>query len=121
LEAAETNRPDPDAPIPMWTNSDIFLDTSIREPALSAASQAGWSTTSTSHCLGACSPLLFATAELSLTQIGVLVALYPGVWGVGQLITGEASDRYGRKPFITSGMAIQAVGLVVIALRGFPD
>lgn len=41
LEAAETNRPDPDAPIPMWTNSDIFLDTSIREPALSAASQAG--------------------------------------------------------------------------------
>ena len=41
LEAAETNRPNPDAPIPMWTNSDIFLDTSIREPALSAASQAG--------------------------------------------------------------------------------
>lgn len=81
----------------------------------------GWSTTSTSDCPGACSPLLFATAELSLTQIGVLGALYPGVWGVGQLITGAASDRYGRKPFITSGMAIQAVGLVVIALRGFPD
>lgn len=71
--------------------------------------------------LGPVPPLLFATAELSLTQIGVLGALYPGVWGVGQLITGAASDRYGRKPFIASGMAIQAVGLVVIALRGFPD
>lgn len=121
MEAAETNRPDPDAPIPMWTNSDIFLDTSIREPALSVASQAGLVNNLNFGLSWGLFPLLFATAELSLTQIGVLVALYPGVWGVGQLITGAASDRYGRKPFITSGMAIQAVGLVVIALRGFPD
>ncbi|AGF71066.1 MFS transporter [Corynebacterium halotolerans] len=116
LEAAGTNHPDPDAPIPVRTNRDIFLDTSIREPALSAASQAGLVNNLNFGLSWGLFPLLFATAELSLTQIGVLVALYPGVWGVGQLITGAASDRFGRKPFITSGMATQALGLAVIAL-----
>lgn len=29
-----------------------------------------------------------------------LAALYPGVWGVGQLITGCVSDRVGRQPLI---------------------
>ena len=116
LEAAGTNHPDPDAPIPVRTNRDIFLDTSIREPALSAASQAGLVNNLNFGLSWGLFPLLFATAELSLTQIGVLFALYPGVWGVGQLVTGAASDRCGRKPFITSGMATQALGLVVIAL-----
>jgi MFS family permease len=61
-------------------------------------------------------PLLFATAGLSLTQIGILAALYPAVWGLGQLVTGHASDRYGRKPFIVAGMLAQAGALVWIAL-----
>jgi len=81
LEAAGTNHPDPDAPIPVRTNRDIFLDTSIREPALSAASQAGLVNNLNFGLSWGLFPLLFATAELSLTQIGVLFALYPGVWG----------------------------------------
>ena len=43
-------------------------------------------------------PLLFASAGLSVAQIGVLAALYPFVWGFGQLVTGALSDRIGRKP-----------------------
>jgi MFS family permease len=61
-------------------------------------------------------PILFATAGLSLTQIGALAALYPAVWGLGQLATGPASDRYGRKPFIVTGMLLQATALALIAL-----
>jgi MFS family permease len=37
------------------------------------------------------------------------------VWGLGQLATGPASDRYGRKPFIVAGMLLQAAALAWIA------
>ena len=37
-------------------------------------------------------------------EIGILAALYPAVWGLGQLVTGALSDRWGRKHLITAGM-----------------
>jgi MFS family permease len=61
-------------------------------------------------------PVLFAAAGLSIDRIGLLVALYPAVWGIGQLVTGALSDRVGRKPLIVAGMATQAVALAVVAL-----
>jgi MFS family permease len=45
----------------------------------------------------------------------VLAALYPAVWGLGQLATGTLSDRWGRKPFIAGGMFVQAVAIGLIA------
>ena len=48
---------------------------------------------------------------LSVGQVGLLAALYPAVWGLGQLFTGPLSDRLGRKPLITAGMLVQAVAL----------
>ena len=41
---------------------------------------------------------------------GILAAVYPAVWGLGQLITGPLSDRWGRKHLITVGMLVQAIG-----------
>ncbi len=61
-------------------------------------------------------PLLFAAAGLSVARIGVLAALYPAVWGVGQLVTGALSDRVGRKPLIVAGMLLQAAALAGFAL-----
>jgi ubiquinone/menaquinone biosynthesis C-methylase UbiE len=37
------------------------------------------------------------------------------VWATGQLVTGAASDRTGRKPLIVAGMLIQAMALVGFA------
>ena len=34
----------------------------------------------------------------------MLAALYPAVWGLGQLVTGALSDRWGRKRLIAAGM-----------------
>ena len=50
--------------------------------------------------------------------IGVLAALYPAVWGLGQLYTGALSDRIGRKPLIVGGMLLQAAALAEIAATG---
>jgi MFS family permease len=51
-------------------------------------------------------------------QVGLLAALYPAVWGLGQLLTGPLSDRLGRKPLIIGGMLVQAVALAGTALAG---
>ena len=52
---------------------------------------------------------------MSIGRIGVLAALYPAVWGLGQLYTGGLSDRIGRKGLIAGGMLIQAVAIAWIA------
>ena len=61
-------------------------------------------------------PLLFAAGGLTIGTIGILAAVYPAVWGAGQLVTGALSDRYGHKPLIVAGMLIQAAALGMIAV-----
>ena len=61
-------------------------------------------------------PLLFAAAALPLRELSVMVAIYPAVWGICQLWTGALSDRWGRKWLIVTGMVIQGVALVAIAV-----
>ena len=97
------------------TNGEVFTYTSVREPALSAASQAGMVNNLNDGLAWGLFPILFATAGLSIDRIGILAAVYPTVWGVGQLVTGPLSDRLGRKPFITIGMLVQAVALALVA------
>lgn len=97
------------------SNRDVFTQTSFREPALSSASQAGLVNNLNFGLSWGLFPLLFAGSGLPVGQIGVLFALYPGVWGVGQLFTGALSDRWGRKHLITLGMVTQATALAVIA------
>lgn len=98
------------------TDREIMLQTSLREPALSSASQAGLVNNLNFGLSWGLFPLLFATANLPVDRIGLLFALYPAVWGAGQLITGVLSDRIGRKRLITAGMFTQAAALVIIAL-----
>lgn len=93
----------------------VFTQTSLREPALSAASQAGLVNNLNDGLAWGLFPILFASAGLSVTRIGLLVAFYPAVWGAGQLITGAVSDRVGRKPLIVAGMIVQALALALIA------
>jgi MFS family permease len=65
-------------------------------------------------------PLAFAAGGLPLEQVGLLAAIYPGVWGVAQLGTGVLSDRLGRKGLIVSGMWLQALAiLLVLSGSGF--
>ncbi len=97
------------------SNRDVFTQTSFREPALSPASQAGLVNHLNFGLPWGPFPLLFAGSGLTVGRIGVLFALYPAVWGVGQLFTGALSDRWGRKHLITSGMLAQATALAGIA------
>jgi MFS family permease len=98
----------------------VFTLTSFRERALSSSSQAGLVNNLNDGLAWGLFPLYFSAAGLSVSRIGVLAALYPGVWGVGQLITGGLSDRIGRKPLIAGGMITQAVAIGwIAATEGF--
>lgn len=97
------------------TPREVFMETSIREPALSSASQAGLVNSLNDGLAWGLFPVLFTAAGLSLTQTGVLVAIYPAVWGLGQLASGGLSDHWGRKHLITAGMLIQGAALAAIA------
>jgi MFS family permease len=94
---------------------EIFVLTSVKEPALSACSQAGLVNNLNDGLAWGLFPIFYAEAGLSIARIGILAAIYPAVWGLGQLATGALSDRLGRKWLIASGMWVQAGAIALIA------
>jgi MFS family permease len=97
------------------TTREIFTITSFREKALSSVSQAGLVNNLNDGLAWGLFPVFFADAGLSVGRVGVLAAVYPAIWGLGQLVTGGLSDRIGRKPLIAGGMLLQAAAIALIA------
>ncbi|MDV8148726.1 MFS transporter [Arthrobacter sp. B10-11] len=97
------------------SNREVFTLTSFRDKSLSSVSQAGMVNNLNDGLAWGLFPVLFAAAGLSIERIGILAAVYPAVWGAGQLVTGALSDRIGRKPLIVGGMLVQAVALGMVA------
>ncbi len=93
----------------------VFTLTTFRDRALSSCRQAGLVNNLNDGLAWGLFPIYFADAGLSVGRIGVLAALYPAVWGLGQLVTGGLSDRIGRKPLIVGGMLTQAAAIAWIA------
>ncbi len=121
---APSQGPDSDpvaATVERLSTREVLVRTSLREPALSACSQAGLVNNLNDGLAWGLLPLLFVRGGLPVAQVGLLAALYPAVWGLGQLLTGPLSDRLGRKPLITAGMLLQALALAGTATAGsFP-
>jgi MFS family permease len=103
-----------DAPVP--TARQVFWRTSLLDANLASVSQAGLVNNLNDGMAWGLFPLVFAAAGMNLAQVGMLAAVYPATWSVGQLVTGAVSDRTGRKPLIVWGMWLQAVGIAVVAL-----
>jgi MFS family permease len=100
--------------------STVFARVSWRDRNLFSASQAGMVKMLNDGLAWGLLPIYFATAGLAVGQIGVLAAVYPAVWGVGQLAAGAASDRLGRKWLIAGGMWIQAGAIAsFVLLQGY--
>jgi MFS family permease len=106
-------RPETDS---MPTPRQVFWRTTLVDRNLSSASQAGLVNNLNDGAAWGLFPLVFAAAGLSLGTIGVLAAIYPATWGVGQLATGALSDRTGRKWLIVWGMWVQAAGIATTAV-----
>jgi MFS family permease len=92
----------------------IFALVSWKDRALFATSQAGLVNNLNDGMAWGLFPIVFATSGLAVEQIGLLAAIYPGVWGVAQLGTGALSDRLGRKGLIVGGMWLQSIGIWLV-------
>jgi len=98
----------------------LILDVSFRDRTLSSACQAGMVNNVNDGVAWALLPLFFAAHGLGLREIGLLAAIYPAVWGAGQLGTGWISDHLGRKRLVVAGMLLQSLAIAgFAALPGF--
>ena len=95
---------------------EVFARTSWQDRALFSASQAGMINNLNDGMVWGILPLFLAGAGLGVERIGIVAATYPAVWGMGQLVTGALSDRWGRKWMIVSGLWIQATGILMLIL-----
>ena len=91
-EAALTTGRPPDA-APSF--GEIFKLTSWRDRRLFAVSQAGLVNNLNDGMAWGLFPLFFTAGGLRIDQIAILAAIYPAVWGLGQLGTGRSPTRSG--------------------------
>jgi MFS family permease len=102
-------------PLPLRT---AFADASYRRPALRSCSQAGLVNNLNDGLAWGLVPLFLAANGAGAASVGLVAAIYPGVWSVTQIATGHWSDRVGRKPLIVAGMLLQAAALALLAVSG---
>jgi MFS family permease/rhodanese-related sulfurtransferase len=95
-----------------------FARATLRYPMLRACSQAGLVNNLNDALAWGLAPLYLAAHGASAPQIGIVAAVYPAVWGAGQLVTGWLSDHTGRKPLIVAGMLVQAGALALLVAGG---
>lgn len=117
LETAQHPAPTMQRP-PFWTT---FREASWGNRSLRGISQAGLVNNLNDGLTWGVFPLLFAQHGLGFAAIGLIKGLYPILWGLGQIPTGQLADRWGRKPLIVAGMLLQAVAfLLALALLQNP-
>jgi MFS family permease len=85
-------------------------------PGLVACSQAGLVNNLNDALAWGLAPLYLAAHGASHGQIAAVAAIYPAVWGGGQLGAGWLGDVVGRPPLIVAGMLVQAGGLAALVL-----
>lgn len=102
--------------VPRSSFAHVFAETTWRNKTLFSVSQAGLVNNLNDGMSWGVFPLLFIANGVTLEGVGLIKAVYPVMWGVGQILTGSLADRIGRKPLIVWGMVVQAAGHAVIGL-----
>lgn len=98
--------------IPLLKN--IFIETTLKHKSLSGITQAGMVNNLNDGMTWGLLPLLLFSKNFTVSQIGLLTAVYPTVWGLSQLFTGKLSDIYSKKMLLFWGMMIQSVGIILL-------
>jgi len=91
---------------------NIFLDTSFRHPNLSSVTQAGLINNLNDGMIWGLLPVLLSAKGYNLLEIGIIVSIYPAVWGLGQLFTGKLADLICRKKLLFWGMLLQGIAII---------
>jgi MFS family permease len=90
----------------------IFWETTWANRNLGSITQAGLVNNLNDGMVWGLFPMLLLVKGFSMAEIGVITAIYPAVWGLGQLGTGKLSDLICQKDLLTYGLLLQALALV---------
>jgi MFS family permease len=90
----------------------IFWETTWADRNLGSITQAGLVNNLNDGMVWGLFPMLLLSKGFSLAEIGVITAIYPAVWGLGQLGTGKLSDLICQKYLLAYGLLLQALALV---------
>lgn len=103
-------------PAPAPSLAQAFWYASWQNRNLLALNQAGLVEKFTDALVWIILPVWFVSQNLTLVQGSSIIGVYALVWGASQLITGSASDRFGRKPLIVGGMWLCGIGVLLLVL-----
>lgn len=92
----------------------VFWETTWQHKNLGSITQAGLVNNLNDGMVWGLFPMLLVSKGFDLHQTGIIVATYPGVWGIGQLFTGKLADKYCKKTLLFPGMLLQGVALLAM-------
>lgn len=93
---------------------NVFLETTFKNKTLSSVTQAGLVNNLNDGMIWGLLPIVLFSLNFNNENIGIITAIYPAVWGIGQLFTGKMSDRYSKKAMLFWGMLLQGFAILLI-------
>jgi MFS family permease len=93
---------------------NVFVETTFTNKTLSAVTQAGLVNNLNDGMIWGLLPVALLALHFNNADIGIITAIYPTVWGIGQLFTGRMSDRYSKKEMLFWGMLLQGMAILLI-------
>ena len=94
--------------------NNVFVETTYKHKTLSSVTQAGLINNLNDGMIWGLLPIVLFSLNFDNKNIGIITAIYPTVWGVGQLFTGKMSDHYSKKAMLFWGMLIQGLAILLI-------
>ena len=94
--------------------NNVFLETTFRNKTLSSVTQAGLVNNLNDGMIWGLLPIVLFTLHYDNATIGLITAIYPTVWGIGQLFTGKMSDHYSKKAMLFWGMLLQGAAILLM-------
>ena len=91
---------------------NIFWETTWKNKNLGSVTQAGLINNLNDGMAWGILPILLASKGFGIANIGIITAIYPAVWGLGQLVTGKMADFFCKKDLLFIGMFLQGIALV---------
>lgn len=95
---------------------NIFIETTFKNKTLSSVTQAGLVNNLNDGMIWGLFPILLLSLHYDVDRIGIITAIYPTVWGMGQLFTGKMSDIYSKKVMLFWGMLLQGIAILLIPI-----
>jgi MFS family permease len=103
---------------PLIPVKNVFKNTTFNDKTLSSVTQAGLINNLNDGMIWGLLPMMLLQLKFPNSQIGIITALYPAVWGIGQLFTGKMADRYSKKSLLFWGMLLQGLAILFIPFGG---